>query len=140
MKRAGQALIMSATYCLPSDLTSVMADAPLSCIWGRPYSPWDGCCVCWRNDDRNHILLCDGCDAEMHVYCVRPPLSAIPTGMHTHHPSSVASRRAYARINVAGPTCLPIPAFSCVNLAFQYLPCGCAAVTNAEPSVWIWQA
>lgn len=46
----------------------------------RPFVPWEGCAVCWANEDHKNILLCDGCDFEYHYYCVQPPLPDIPTG------------------------------------------------------------
>lgn len=46
----------------------------------RPFAPWEGCCVCWEDEDRKHILLCDKCDAEYHTYCLDPPLEDVPEG------------------------------------------------------------
>lgn len=46
----------------------------------RPFAPWEGCCVCWEDEDRKHILLCDKCDAEYHTYCLEPPLEDVPEG------------------------------------------------------------
>ncbi|GLD99064.1 hypothetical protein PINS_up007782 [Pythium insidiosum] len=39
-----------------------------------------GCVVCGLDQDANKILLCDGCDAEYHIYCLIPPLHEIPEG------------------------------------------------------------
>ncbi|KAJ0405029.1 hypothetical protein ATCC90586_004768 [Pythium insidiosum] len=39
-----------------------------------------GCVVCGLDQDANKILLCDGCDAEYHIYCLVPPLHEIPEG------------------------------------------------------------
>jgi len=36
--------------------------------------------VCWEDEDRKHILLCDKCDAEYHTYCLDPPLEDVPEG------------------------------------------------------------
>ena len=47
----------------------------------RPFAPWEGCCVCWEDEDRKHILLCDECDAEYHTYCLDPPLQEVPEGV-----------------------------------------------------------
>ena len=46
----------------------------------RPFAPWEGCCVCWADEDRARILLCDSCDGEYHLYCLDPPLSEAPPG------------------------------------------------------------
>lgn len=46
----------------------------------RPFAPWEGCCICWEDEDRKHILLCDKCDAEYHTYCLHPPLEDVPEG------------------------------------------------------------
>ena len=47
----------------------------------RPFAPWEGCCVCWEDEDRKHILLCDKCDSEYHIYCLDPPLEEVPEGI-----------------------------------------------------------
>ena len=36
--------------------------------------------MCWEDEDRKHILLCDKCDAEYHTYCLDPPLEDVPEG------------------------------------------------------------
>lgn len=36
--------------------------------------------MCWEDEDRKHILLCDKCDAEYHTYCLGPPLEDVPEG------------------------------------------------------------
>ncbi|XBH75121.1 hypothetical protein VPH35_101936 [Triticum aestivum] len=47
-----------------------------------PKAPWEvGICkVCGIDRDDHIVLLCDGCDAEYHTYCLRPPLTRIPRG------------------------------------------------------------
>ena len=45
----------------------------------RPFSPWEGCSICWRDEDHKRILLCDRCDAEFHIYCLQPPLLHVPS-------------------------------------------------------------
>lgn len=52
----------------------------------RPFAPWEGCCVCWEDEDRKHILLCDKCDAEYHIYCLDPPLEEVPEGKRPPKP------------------------------------------------------
>ncbi len=44
----------------------------------RPFCAWDGCCVCWENEDKARTLLCDGCNCEYHTYCLDPPLHSVP--------------------------------------------------------------
>ncbi|GFR49323.1 hypothetical protein Agub_g11349, partial [Astrephomene gubernaculifera] len=46
----------------------------------RLFNPRDGCRVCWLDEDKNRILLCDCCDGEYHCYCVEPPLLEVPEG------------------------------------------------------------
>ncbi|KAG6552224.1 hypothetical protein Mapa_006072 [Marchantia paleacea] len=45
-------------------------------------APWedDSCQVCGIDDDHDNVLLCDGCDAEYHIYCLSPPLPEVPDG------------------------------------------------------------
>lgn len=39
-----------------------------------------GCKACFGKYDSNYLILCDGCDLEMHTYCLKPALSHIPAG------------------------------------------------------------
>ncbi|OLL26344.1 Lid2 complex component lid2 [Neolecta irregularis DAH-3] len=36
------------------------------------------CEACGRGDDATSILLCDGCDAGFHIYCLEPPMASVP--------------------------------------------------------------
>lgn len=38
----------------------------------------DYCMVCHKNDNPGRTLLCDNCDDAYHMYCLDPPLKAIP--------------------------------------------------------------
>eukprot|EP01137_Pigoraptor_chileana_P023900 Opistho-2@90972 len=38
------------------------------------------CKVCGHGHDEDSLLLCDGCDAPYHMYCLSPPLSKVPRG------------------------------------------------------------
>jgi bromodomain adjacent to zinc finger domain protein 1A len=38
------------------------------------------CRLCNRKGDAEKMLLCDSCDRGHHIYCLRPPLCAIPAG------------------------------------------------------------
>ncbi len=39
-----------------------------------------GCRICGFDDDHANLLLCEGCDTEVHTYCLSPPLEKVPTG------------------------------------------------------------
>ena len=43
-----------------------------------PTSGDTGCLVCLRDDDHNNLMLCEGCNDEYHIYCLEPPLAAVP--------------------------------------------------------------
>lgn len=39
------------------------------------------CCeVCKSGEDDPHMILCDRCNCGFHIYCLTPPLSAVPAG------------------------------------------------------------
>ena len=38
-----------------------------------------GCQICGFDDDHANLLLCEGCDKEVHTYCLNPPLQNVPT-------------------------------------------------------------
>ncbi|OEU22880.1 hypothetical protein FRACYDRAFT_165607, partial [Fragilariopsis cylindrus CCMP1102] len=39
-----------------------------------------GCQVCGFDDDHANLLLCEGCETELHTYCLDPPLEKVPEG------------------------------------------------------------
>ena len=39
-----------------------------------------GCQVCGFDDDHANLLLCEGCETEIHTYCLNPPLEKVPEG------------------------------------------------------------
>ena len=39
-----------------------------------------GCSGCGQDSDPENVLLCDKCEAEWHIYCLKPPLAKIPEG------------------------------------------------------------
>ena len=38
------------------------------------------CKECGRGDMESELLICEGCDACYHIFCLDPPLRCIPTG------------------------------------------------------------
>lgn len=67
-----------------------------SAIFGRLYEQWilqtpantpvdklpseEQCRRCGQTDASDSMLLCDSCDAAYHLFCLQPPLAAIPQG------------------------------------------------------------
>ncbi|ORY74825.1 PLU-1-like protein-domain-containing protein [Protomyces lactucae-debilis] len=45
---------------------------------GQRAKPGENCETCGKGDDGVHMLLCDGCEAGYHIYCLDPPLLAVP--------------------------------------------------------------
>lgn len=99
----------------------------------RPFAPWEGCCVCWEDEDRKHILLCDKCDAEYHIYCLDPPLEEVPEGKrpskplqsnmmnNTFHPSpGIGSTLAVADVSLS-PKLQPPPFWSPLPVVSYYV-------------------
>ena len=39
-----------------------------------------GCRYCGFDDDDNNQLICDLCESQFHIYCLNPPLHAVPDG------------------------------------------------------------
>ncbi|CAN0328028.1 unnamed protein product, partial [Phaeothamnion confervicola] len=38
------------------------------------------CEKCGLDNDADHVLLCDNCPREFHMWCLDPPLEAVPEG------------------------------------------------------------
>lgn len=44
--------------------------------------PWEPCCrACLRDDNEDKVILCDHCDAQYHIFCLKPPLKKVPDGI-----------------------------------------------------------
>lgn len=37
-----------------------------------------GCLICKQDNDHAKLMLCEGCNGEYHIYCLNPPLEAVP--------------------------------------------------------------
>lgn len=75
------------------------------------------CRICFSKGDTEDTLLCDGCDAEYHTYCLDPPLSSMPkdddewycpacTNVELRK-TIAAERRAKAKASAASPKSTP---------------------------------
>jgi hypothetical protein len=40
----------------------------------------NGCLICKNDTDHDRLLICEFCNAEYHIYCLDPPLEAVPDG------------------------------------------------------------
>lgn len=40
----------------------------------------EGCVVCKQDNDHANLMLCEGCNGEYHIYCLNPPMAAVPEG------------------------------------------------------------
>lgn len=63
-----------------------------------------GCVVCGLDQNANQILLCDGCDAEYHTYCLVPPHKEIPEGDFFCKRCKDAKRVASGHANASAST------------------------------------
>lgn len=56
-----------------------------------------GCRKCFGKHDSANILVCDGCEDEWHIYCLNPPLSAVPKSSEWHCQKCIARREKIPR-------------------------------------------
>ena len=45
------------------------------------------CAICGGHGDEEYVLLCDGegCDHEVHMFCLQPPILVVPPGNDIHN-------------------------------------------------------
>lgn len=58
--------------------TSNFSPSPSKKVAVAQSKPGENCETCGRGDDGVHMLLCDGCEAGYHIYCLDPPLTVVP--------------------------------------------------------------
>ncbi|GIY19978.1 hypothetical protein CDAR_583872 [Caerostris darwini] len=63
----------------PSQLFIHLGTLERSVAWSRSVLKAH-CRICRRRGDAENMLLCDGCNRGHHLYCLKPPLKAIPEG------------------------------------------------------------
>ena len=44
------------------------------------YDKEEGCVICKQDNDHANLMLCEACEGEYHIYCLNPPLEAVPEG------------------------------------------------------------
>ncbi|GLE10208.1 hypothetical protein PINS_up022233 [Pythium insidiosum] len=66
------------------------------------------CTVCKTSEDEGNILMCDTCDAEYHLYCLSPPLTAVPEG-DWFCPTCTAARQSSAAPAAPPTTSIAVP-------------------------------
>ncbi|KAJ2735345.1 hypothetical protein H4R23_002218 [Coemansia sp. Cherry 401B] len=65
----------SSARATPSDDVAPRVASPAASAGTIP----DACEVCRSGENDDSMLICDGCDRGFHMYCLSPPLDAIPT-------------------------------------------------------------
>ena len=61
-----------------------------------------GCSICGGIENPGKVLMCDGCDNEVHMYCMDPPLRSVPRGRFDCPSCMDRAGRAFA-ISAAAP-------------------------------------
>jgi len=92
------------------------------------------CEICGRGDDESCMLLCDTCGKGYHIFCLRPPLSAVPDG-DWHCPHCVLGRADLEGSGVGEPrtkASAPIAALHRSEPPRRLLSCTAAAVAAAS--------
>ncbi|KLO19889.1 hypothetical protein SCHPADRAFT_864516 [Schizopora paradoxa] len=62
-----------------------LVSSPVAKTTSRKEHNTDICEICQRDNRPTEMLLCDGCDSGFHMFCLVPPLSAIPKGQWFCH-------------------------------------------------------
>jgi hypothetical protein len=74
----GNTTTRHATNCSPCHLPDVDPEQDLSQLTVGGDLP---CSVCGSPDDEANMLVCEGCALGWHMYCLEPPLAAVPDGV-----------------------------------------------------------
>lgn len=74
----GNTTTRNATNCSPCHLPNVDAEQDLSQLTVDGDLP---CSICGSPDDEAVMLVCEGCALGWHIYCLNPPLAAVPDGV-----------------------------------------------------------
>jgi len=103
------AIVIIERNAAPTPTSSAMYQPPVASSLGAVTDeplPEEVCKACGWGDDGEHILLCDRCDAEYHLYCLDPPLAEVPAG-DWFCPTCVqdieATRAASRHLDLAAP-------------------------------------
>jgi hypothetical protein len=59
-----------------------------------PICVFCACRICYGKHEKEKLLLCDQCDEEYHIFCLKPPLSSVPSSKSWFCPSCKASSSA----------------------------------------------
>ena len=46
------------------------------------------CDVCGKGEDEDSIIICDKCNKGFHLYCLKPILPSVPSGIPAFHPGA----------------------------------------------------
>jgi hypothetical protein len=60
-----------------------------------------GCCICGGMEHPSDVLLCDQCNAEVHMYCNVPPLRTVPKGQYFCPPCRQRSKEEAVQARLA---------------------------------------
>lgn len=78
----GNTTTRNAMNCSPCHLPNVDAEQDLSQLTVDGDLP---CSICGSPDDEAVMLVCEGCALGWHIYCLNPPLAAVPDGVWVCH-------------------------------------------------------
>jgi len=80
---SGDAAGVAGGRCLDGEpaATSSVGGQAVGMPWCHRIAPTycgDGCAGCGVDNDDENMLICESCESEWHMYCLKPALSAIP--------------------------------------------------------------